>query len=360
MSNAFSKFNKVLDRAEDKLSQDCPFDIHKANTKYIMTLLIVPVIIAVPSAILCYFVHISWVYFFLGIAVFTVIHAAGFDRPVIWRLRAAFFDTQCLYEVAKWKEHNPFKYIKLIHTDAVTLSFAGFSEDWKLIAHGDLMLKASQLGHPEAIFEIGMKKTAGKYQEVESTAHEMILSAAQSGSARAQAEIGSWYLNGDRIEKNTSEALIWLQRAANQNNREAICDLGEMYFHGVGVTKNRVKGIEFLKKAADGGLIHAQQKVGMILLKEGKNRSEQLIGVEYVSAAANSGHIPSKIILALLVITTETKMKPVEGYATLIYLSDSSEDARSAAADVEHKFTELEKITANQIAEELRKKHRQN
>jgi TPR repeat protein len=160
------------------------------------------------------------------------------------------------------------------------------------------MLKAAQLVHAEAQFEIGMRKYSGEYENVVNPPLELVMSAGYLRSANAQAKIGNWYLNGYRVDKNLNEALKWLQKSATQFNHEAECDLGEMYFHGNGVVKDKDKGLKLLKRAADGGLVFAQHKLGCILYKEAKNYNEQLKGIKYIIDASNSGHVDSKIFLS--------------------------------------------------------------
>ena len=357
MSEDHSKLGALFSQMEDRMAKDCPVDINEVNTRYIKTMLIVPSCLGVAIAIIWCFIPASWAYYFVTMLVVTIIHCVGFDSPAIWRLLAADFSNenqaQCLYELAKWREHNPFRFIDLLQTDEARRRFPSWAHGWKEIAHGDMMLRAAKLGHPEALLDIGEKKASGFYPELNNSALEMILQAAQSGSVNAQALIGSWYLNGHNTQKDAKKALHWLSIASEHGNHGAICDLGKMYFHGNGVKLDKAKGIELLRKSADAGLAHAQKKVGLILFKGAKNSAEQRVGLKYIIDASNAGNISARVFIALLAINSNIKMTPLEGYASLVYYARSSAEARSALSTVVHRFTDAEKLEANQMADEL-------
>ena len=357
MSGDYSKLNEMFSNLEDGLSKGCPVDINEYNINYFKTMMIAPSFLGVAIAILWCFIPAGWAYYFLVMLVLTIIHCAGFDSPAIWRLLAADYSNdnqaQCLYELAKWREHNPFRFLDLLQTDEARRRFPSWAHGWKEIAHGDMMLRAAKLGQPEALLEIGERKASGEYPELKSSALELILQAAQSGSVNAQALIGSWYLNGHNTEKDTKKALHWLSMASEHGNHGAICDLGEMYFHGNGVMKDKAKGIELLRKSADAGLVHAQKKVGLILFKGSKTSADQRVGLKYIIDASNAGNVTARVFIALLAINSNIKMTPLEGYASLVYYARSNAEARSALSTVEHRFTDAEKLEANQMVEEL-------
>jgi TPR repeat protein len=49
----------------------------------------------------------------------------------------------------------------------------------------------------------------------------LIKDAAESGNARAQADLGKFYSEGDYLEKDSAKALEWYQKAAAQGNQDA-------------------------------------------------------------------------------------------------------------------------------------------
>jgi TPR repeat protein len=359
MSSDHSRMNQMLTRLEDKLSEGCPVDINGYNLNYFKTMLTVPVVLGVPVALFWCFIPASWAYYFVVMLILTTIHCIGFDSPAIWRLLAADFSNEnqgrCLYELAKWRDHNPFRFMDLLQSDEAVRRFPPSMDGWKEIAHGDMMLRSALLGYPEALFEIGLRKAGGQYPELKTSGFEMVLQAAQSGSSNAQALIGNWHLNGVGTPKDIEKALHWLSMASERGNHVATCDLGEIYFHGNGVKKDKKKGIELLKKSADAGVVHAQKKVGLILFRDAKNSAQLSIGLQYIIDASNAGNVSARIFLAMLAIKHKIKMTPLEGYAVLLHLSRDHEEAEKALAEVSHRFTNEEKLEAKQMVEELNK-----
>src|SRR5689334_16597634 len=55
-----------------------------------------------------------------------------------------------------------------------------------------------------------------------------IQSKAQSGDAKAQAQLGQLYAKGQGVTNSYVEAAKWYQRAADQTNAQAILSLGEL------------------------------------------------------------------------------------------------------------------------------------
>lgn len=66
-------------------------------------------------------------------------------------------------------------------------------------------------------------KQAEKFQKSEKNeeAFEYYLKAADQGDALAQYNLGICYDNGYGVEKDLSEAVIWLRKAADQGNAQA-------------------------------------------------------------------------------------------------------------------------------------------
>ncbi len=66
------------------------------------------------------------------------------------------------------------------------------------------------------------------------------------------------FLKGEGVDKNTSNALILYQQAAQQNHANAQYHLGLMYHLGDGVPKDDEQAFKWLNKAAEQGLKIAQ------------------------------------------------------------------------------------------------------
>ena len=67
--------------------------------------------------------------------------------------------------------------------------------------------------------------------------------AADQGEACAQCNLGTLYLRGDGVQKDTDEALRWFRLAANQGLARGQVNLGAMYANGTGVAKDHVQAL---------------------------------------------------------------------------------------------------------------------
>ncbi len=79
---------------------------------------------------------------------------------------------------------------------------------------------------------------------------EPIRIAANSGTAWAQADMGSYYEDGIIMDVNYREAATWYMRAAEQGYAGAQTNLGVMYANGQGVEPDMKRAIEWFKRAA--------------------------------------------------------------------------------------------------------------
>lgn len=69
-------------------------------------------------------------------------------------------------------------------------------------------------------------------------AYDPVIAKAKAGDAASQFLLGTMYLNGEGVEKNTAEAFQWLKRSAEQNHIKAQFQLGLLYGRGDGVERN--------------------------------------------------------------------------------------------------------------------------
>jgi TPR repeat protein len=85
----------------------------------------------------------------------------------------------------------------------------------------------------------------------------MPVAAAKRGDATAQFNLGCWYLKGDGVLQDYSEALNWFRKAAEQGNAPAQCNLGWMYDTGKGVQQNYTEAYKWYNLAAAQGETNA-------------------------------------------------------------------------------------------------------
>lgn len=85
---------------------------------------------------------------------------------------------------------------------------------------------------------------------------------ATSGDAAAQNELGNRYRQGHGILKDSTQALAWYRRAADQNLALAQDNLSSMYRYGDGVPQDGVQAFTWEYRSAESGYAVAQYKVG--------------------------------------------------------------------------------------------------
>ncbi len=90
-----------------------------------------------------------------------------------------------------------------------------------------------------------------------------LIARAKQGDADAQRILGMVYFNGDGVEKNPTEAVKWMRKAAAQENSQAQFVLGMAYFYGNGVERNGTEAVNWWLKAAEHEHAGAQSNVGM-------------------------------------------------------------------------------------------------
>lgn len=91
-------------------------------------------------------------------------------------------------------------------------------------------------------------------QKNNTEAVKWIVKAAKQGDPVAQRSLGEAYKMGNAgLEKNSETAAMWLTRAANQNEAEAQYMLASLYISGDGVDKNFKQSMFWLKKSAGNG-----------------------------------------------------------------------------------------------------------
>ncbi len=92
--------------------------------------------------------------------------------------------------------------------------------------------------------------------------------AAEQGNAEAQLNMGVFYAEGycekspAGIKKNPEQAFQWFCKAADQGNVDGIQMCGLCYSEGFGVSKDSNRAVEYFRKAAEQGHVLAQNSLG--------------------------------------------------------------------------------------------------
>ena len=85
---------------------------------------------------------------------------------------------------------------------------------------------------------------------------------AKSGEAEAQNALGEAYYDGKGVTENSTEAVKWFTKAAEQENAKAENNLGNCYYYGYGVYKDYGEAVKWYTKAAEQGNAEAQNSLG--------------------------------------------------------------------------------------------------
>ena len=88
--------------------------------------------------------------------------------------------------------------------------------------------------------------------------------AALNGDLQAEYELGEFYYDGKRIERDLSLALKWFEQASLQGHAQSQYRLGMMFFRGEGVPANAVQAYIVLKMAAVNGSDEAMDSADLI------------------------------------------------------------------------------------------------
>jgi hypothetical protein len=141
-------------------------------------------------------------------------------------------------------------------------------------------------GEPEP--EVDDGDTPGPRQTV--SAVERLIRAARSGRAYAQYRLGRLYQDGDTVDKDILQAVIWFSAAAERGNSYAAYALGKLYLTGENAPKDIKKALRWLQRSADLGNEYAQYRLGVLYLAGEDIPKDVDKAVEYLTASAQQGN----------------------------------------------------------------------
>ncbi|MBU1214386.1 MAG: sel1 repeat family protein [Gammaproteobacteria bacterium] len=133
------------------------------------------------------------------------------------------------------------------------------------------------------------------------------------GDAWAMFRLGTSYAKGIGVRQNDSEALNWLQQAANRDYPEAYMALGIMYSDGMAFAPDYRIAFAWFSKSAALNNAEAQFQLGG-LYRKGMGVEKSLNqAVEWYRKAAEQGHEGAKARLKEMYRAKEAK-EPLFGY----------------------------------------------
>lgn len=105
-------------------------------------------------------------------------------------------------------------------------------------------------------------------------------------NAQIQFQIGLLYEEGIGFPQNSVFARYWFEKAAEQNNADALFYLGSYYIDGNGVDKDENKGLELYQQAASHGAGNAMNNLGLRAKQEGRIEDAVSLYQQAISAGS--------------------------------------------------------------------------
>lgn len=116
--------------------------------------------------------------------------------------------------------------------------------------------EAAAAAHPDKRHYIYAYGRALAASDAGVKAREVLLKAANMGSAAAMNHIGAFYMNGYTVDVNYDTAREWLEKAAKKKSPYAMHNLGFLYMNGNGVGEDADRAAEyFIASMQAGGLV---------------------------------------------------------------------------------------------------------
>jgi uncharacterized protein len=127
---------------------------------------------------------------------------------------------------------------------------------------------------------------------------ELVRAAAERGVHQAQLIYGQMFLDGKLVERNTTLALHWFERAASSGNTMAMNMVGRCFDQGWGVTPSKRLAETWFRKAAEQGLDWGMYNLATLLtLGEGGVPQDKTAAYLWFRKAEELGHAKSINIL---------------------------------------------------------------
>jgi len=98
-----------------------------------------------------------------------------------------------------------------------------------------------------------------------------LLPYAEQGNAKAQRDVGFYYLDGHGVSKDTKKAFHWFLKAAEQGEDVGQLMVGNSYALGDGVSKDLKKSVYWYRKSAEQGHDQAQEALGYHYIDSGED-----------------------------------------------------------------------------------------
>ncbi|MGB5287969.1 MAG: hypothetical protein WBN42_05730, partial [Ignavibacteriaceae bacterium] len=123
---------------------------------------------------------------------------------------------------------------------------------------------------------------------------------ANAGDPLAQHELGIRYLLGEGIPADTSQAVFWMKKAADQNLTSAKYNYAIMLINGIGVRWDPFAAFKLFQSAANDEMVQAQYVVGILYTDNLTVRKDYNLAYYWIKKAADNDYEPAREIVAKL------------------------------------------------------------
>jgi TPR repeat protein len=127
----------------------------------------------------------------------------------------------------------------------------------------------------------------------------LLQAASKLGHAPATYALGTWYLYGRGVRRNTQRAADLFERAARDGDPDAQFDLAVSYERGVGRAQNPRKAAHWYKEAATRGDVNARYELGRCLYYGIGVTNDHKEAAGWYRRAARQGHAEAQYSLGL-------------------------------------------------------------
>jgi TPR repeat protein len=172
----------------------------------------------------------------------------------------------------------------------ITSSFS--EEKYELQRYSPELLKKAESGDPKAQLQLAGCYNEGRGIKKDKTqALGWIEKAANQNYPKAQAALGQCYLDGEIVQKNEKEAFRWYKQAAENGLAEGQYNIGCSYYNGIGVTKNTTEAFKWVNMAAEQGMPDAQYILGGLYERGEACEANKDEAVKWYARAASQGDV---------------------------------------------------------------------
>ena len=123
---------------------------------------------------------------------------------------------------------------------------------------------------------------------------------ANAGDPLAQHELGLRFLLGEGVPADTSQAVFWIKKAADQNLTSAKYNYAILLVNGIGIQWDPFTAFKLFQSAADDGMVQAQYVVGILYTDNLTVKRDYNMAFYWIRKAANNDYEPAKDIVARL------------------------------------------------------------